>query len=111
MIEATQEYRQGENHVRRFLEDRTVREEDNRTSNAFIWEAYDYWCRKSRVTPVGRKTFTLALESEGLIQKKDYGRYWPGIRIVDVQDPYPEMSNSEVWAGSGVAYCAKDPLN
>ena len=84
VMQATSQYRDEMDSVKRFLETQALLSANERTPVSEIKEAYKEWCRDESIRPLAASQFNNAMEEYGCMQTKSGGtRYWQGIKLED----------------------------
>lgn len=82
VVEATADYRKGEDRVAPFLEERCERGLDFRVASADLFRAYAKWCEDNAVQAIGRRTFTEQLQAhQCTLDRTATTRLWRGLRL------------------------------
>lgn len=83
--DATEAYFATNDHLREFLEERTVRVSGKKTPVGMAFESYADWARASGVQSVGLHRFGELLRSKGFVQVRDNStRYWADLVLRSV---------------------------
>ena len=80
VLEATADYKDGEDLIGQWLEDRWVVGKGGYMSGKLLYEDYEYWCEKVGCKPVGVRRFTPDVEAHGVEKHRSSSeRGWNGI--------------------------------
>ena len=91
--EATEEYRQREDWLNNFIDERCVREGNARTGARELYTEYKSWAQDNGEYVRRENDFAAAMTAAGFLKIKPKGRYWyVGLRIdyaSQISTPYP----------------------
>lgn len=87
---ATSQYRQEQDSVRDFIDDRCVISIHDSVSNARLWKAYQDWCAANGERPMSAKALATRLKGHGLSPiRSNSERGWSGVRLRDQFEQMP----------------------
>jgi putative DNA primase/helicase len=89
VTDATSDYREEQDTVGGFIEDRCVLEASARERPKPLYLSYQNWCEEGNIEPLKASAFRAYLEGRKLVRKKSNGeRRWRGIRLR--KDVFPQ---------------------
>ncbi len=95
VLEHTTEYRKGENHMARFLEDNCVLGQGMEVKSSVLSRAYRQWCEENGEKP-DNKDFTDQIKEQFDYYRKNTGIYYIGLGLLDVPASTESEGESEV---------------
>lgn len=82
VTEASEQYRQGEDAIGRFCEDKLVVDLESQTSASALYAAYREWCERTGEYQIKERDFSEELARRGFAKKRfNTGRVWLSIRL------------------------------
>lgn len=84
VIDATDNYRNEMDSVKRFIESQVTSDHSERSRISVVKDAYRNWCRDEGIQALAASQFNAALEDHGYRQiKSGSSRYWQGLKLED----------------------------
>ncbi len=86
--EATGEYRESSDPVRRFIADCVAKSEGQAVEAQYMYEVYTRWCRENSEDPIRKNGFGRALTERGLKRgRQSQRRSYVNVTLVNIPDP------------------------
>lgn len=91
MAAAAEEYRESEDHIGAFFEDRLIVRKGTSSAVGHVRDTYTAWCAMHRIDPLTVKAFNVELRKRGLEQARNMKtREWKGAQV-DPTCPQPDL--------------------
>ncbi|HVA92796.1 MAG TPA: phage/plasmid primase, P4 family, partial [Chloroflexota bacterium] len=109
VIEATQSYRDGEDVLGDFLDERCAFAKQAHVEKGQLYKTYRLWCESNNEHILSHKAFSQRMQERGISDRRGSRgtRIWEGIGLLG--DPPPPSDGGEVTGVTGVTYSSGSP--